>query len=1017
MSNTPKKNIVVIGNGMVGHRFVENLIAFDELKDYKIVTFCEEPRAAYDRVGLSSFFAHRDAEKLMIARLDWYKSHGIELHIGDRANKIDRKRKVVTSDKGAKVPYDKIVLATGSYPFVPPVEGITHRGVFVYRTIEDLEKTIEYAKNSKSCAVIGGGLLGLEAAKAAYDLDLETHVIEFAPRLMPRQIDDAGSQVLVKKIEDLGVQVHLNTGTKKVLGNGAVEKMIFTDDSELAVDMIIVSAGIRPRDELARECGIEVGERGGVLVNDELQTSDPDVYAVGEVALHDGMIYGLVAPGYEMAGIVARNLTGSEAKFTGTDLSTKLKLMGVDVASFGEYELGPEEATPLVYHDPIGGVYKKLFFSTDGKRLLGGILVGDADDYGTLSILAKSGAELPCAPSLLIGMGGGAAAALGGADAMGDDAQICSCNNVTKGQICSAISDNQLTSLEGVKMCSKAGTGCGGCIPLVSDIFKAEMVKSGVELNDHLCEHFPFSRKELFDIVKVKEIKTFSELIEGHGDGQGCEICKPVATSIFASLWNDTIIEEDHHTLQDTNDRFLANMQRGGLYSVVPRVPGGEITPDKLMVIAQVAKKYGLYTKITGGQRIDLFGAQLHQLPSIWEELIAAGFESGHAYGKSVRTVKSCVGSTWCRYGVQDSVGFAIRLEERYRGIRAPHKVKFAVSGCVRECAEAQNKDFGLIATENGYNLYVCGNGGANPRHGDLFASDLSEEEAVRMIDRVFMYYIMTADKLNRTSVWMGKLEGGLDYLREVIIEDKLGVCDELEERMQGLVDTYTCEWKEVVEDPEKRKLFRQFVNTDETEPAIEFIDQRGQKRPADWPKDGVPLYQIKNVGQASAEELLSQREEAQEATETKRPSPGPQKDWVRVGLLSDFPKDGGSTIKYGKVQIAVYNFASRGEWYACQNMCPHKNAFVLSRGIIGSAQGEPKVACPLHKKPFSLKTGESITGEEFSIKVFPVKIEGEDVYLELPPESQLDALLSTELHCISDCDAKKAQEMLALSE
>ena len=337
------------------------------------------------------------------------------------------------------------------------------------------------------------------------------------------------------------------------------------------------------------------------------------------------------------------------------------------------------------------------------------------------------------------------------------------------------------------------------------------------------------------------------------------------------------------------------------------------------------------------------------------------------------------------------------------------------MSGCVRECAEAQCKDFGLIATETGYNLYVCGNGGANPRHGDLFASDLSEEESVLMIDRIFMYYIMTADKLNRTSVWMEKLEGGLEYLREVVIDDKLGICDELEERMQNLVDTYTCEWKEVVEDPEKRKLFRQFVNSEETESSIEFIDQRGQKRPADWPKDGVPLYQIKNVGGATSEELLTQHEKSQE--ETKKKPAGPRKEWVRVGLVSDFPKDGGSTVKYGKVQIAVYNFASRGEWYACQNMCPHKNAFVLSRGIIGSAGGEPKVACPLHKKPFSLKTGESITGEDFSIKVFPVKIDGDDVFLELPPESQLDALLSTELHCISSCDAKKAQDLMTIAK
>jgi len=1005
MTESEKKNIIVIGNGMVGHRFVEKLIAFDQAKRYRIVTFCEEPRAAYDRVGLTSFFAHRDAEKLMIARLDWYQEHGIEIHIGDRANGIDRTGRVVTSDNGLTVAYDHLVLATGSYPFVPPVDGIHKPGVFVYRTIADLEKIIQYGKQSKRCAVIGGGLLGLEAAQAAYDLGLETHVIEFAPRLMPRQIDDVGSKILVSKIEALGVKVHLNKATSEVAGKTSVEGMVFADGESLDVDMIIVSAGIRPRDELARECGIDVGERGGVMVNDHLQTSDPNIYAVGEVALHGGMIYGLVAPGYEMAETVAGNLTGGNDNFTGTDLSTKLKLMGVDVANFGDHEAGPDRARPLTYENPFSGVYKKLLFDHTGKRLLGGVLVGDASDYGTLSVLAKSDEDLPCTPGDLVGgSGGGVTAALGGAGAMSDDAQVCSCNNVSKGEICAAIEEQSLTSLGDVKSCTSAGTGCGGCLPLVTDIFNAEMKKAGVELNNHMCEHFAYSRQDLFEIVMINKILTFDELLAAHGSGNGCEICKPVVTSILASLWNACVADPQHQTLQDTNDRFLANMQRGGLFSVIPRVPGGEITPSKLIVLGRVAKKYGLYTKITGGQRIDLFGAQLHQLPNIWEELIEAGFESGHAYGKAVRTVKSCVGSTWCRYGVQDSVGFAIQVEERYRGIRAPHKVKFAVSGCVRECAEAQCKDFGLVATENGYNLYVCGNGGAKPRHGDLLAIDIDEETAIRYIDRVLMYYIFTADKLTRTAVWMEKLEGGIHYLKEVVINDKLGICDELERRMQDLVDTYKCEWKEVVNDPEKRKLFRQFVNTDEAEPTIEFVDERGQKRPADWPRDGGPLIQIKMPGYES-----TNGNGESDGKSHRLPAKDLSRKWVPVGTVSDFPKDGGATIKYGDVQIAVYNFSSRGEWYACQNMCPHKNSFVLSRGIIGTAGGEPKVACPLHKKPFSLKTGACLSGEDFSVKVFPVRVTDDQVFLELPPKEQLSALLSTELHCITASDAQSA--------
>jgi NAD(P)H-dependent nitrite reductase small subunit len=519
------------------------------------------------------------------------------------------------------------------------------------------------------------------------------------------------------------------------------------------------------------------------------------------------------------------------------------------------------------------------------------------------------------------------------------------------------------------------------------------MKKSGRAVVNHLCEHFPYSRTELFAVVKAKELRTFRAVISEVGTGHGCEVCKPAVTSILASLWNEDILNPEHETLQDTNDRFLANLQRGGLYSVVPRVPGGEITPEKLAVIADVAKKYSLYTKITGGQRIDLFGARVQDLPDIWEELIDAGFESGHAYGKALRTVKSCVGSTWCRYGVQDSVGFAIRVENRYKGIRAPHKIKMGVSGCIRGCAEAQGKDVGLIATEQGYNLYVCGNGGSKPRHAELLAADLDEETAIRFIDRFLAYYIMTADKLTRTSVWCEKLEGGLDHIRDVVVLDKLGIAAELESRTQHLVDTYQCEWAAVVRDPEKRRRFRQFVNSDEGESCIEFVSERGQSRPADWPSEFVSLEQFRMLDGRS----LGEHEQD-----------GPPLRWIPVGYAVDFPTDGGATVKYGKSQIAVFNFAGRGQWYASQNMCPHKKAFVLSRGIVGTAGEEPKVACPLHKKTFSLNTGESLQGEEYRIKTFRVKVEGEQVYVELPPPEALDPVMATEIGCklASLCDS-----------
>ena len=994
MVSKRKKTVVVIGNGMVGHRFCERLVALDAGHDWQIVTFCEEPRPAYDRVNLTKYFEHRRAEKLALAPPDWYEQNGIRLFVGDRATEIDREKRVVHSAKGRKVRYDSIVLATGSAPFVPPVPGIDKQGVFVYRTIEDLEQIIAYGKKVQRAAVIGGGLLGLEAAKAAYDLGLETHVVEFASRLMPRQIDEAGSKALVAKINALGVRVHLNKNTKEILGNGEVEGMSFADGPPLDVDMIVVSAGIKPRDELSRSCGLTVGPRGGVVVDDRLQTSDPDIYAIGEVALYGGMIYGLVAPGYEMAEIAAANLLGQERAFLGADMSTKLKLMGVDVASFGNAFADEKTAKAITVEDPFSGSYKKLLFSLEGTRLVGGILVGDASEYAQLSMLAKSKDTLPMTPSeLMLGKVGEAdpRKAAGMVTAIPNDTQVCSCNNVNKGQICSAICEKDLCSVDEVKACTKAGTGCGGCLPLVVDLFKATIKAAGKKVNNALCEHFACTRQELFEIVKIKRIKSFKELIGSHGRGQGCEICKPAVASMLASLWNEDVM--DHTTIQDTNDRFLANIQRGGLYSVVPRVPGGEITPEKLIALGTVARKFGLYSKITGAQRIDLFGAQRHQLPDIWEDLVNAGFESGHAYAKAIRTVKSCVGTTWCRFGVQDSVSFAIRVENRYKGFRAPHKLKAAVSGCIRECAEAQSKDFGIIATEKGWNLYVCGNGGAKPRHADLLAADIDDDTCIQYIDRFLMYYTQTADRLTRTSVWLGKLEGGIDYLRDVIINDRLGICAELENQMQFFVDTYKCEWKEVVNDPEKRRWFKQFVNTDDTEPTIEFVSQREQHRPADWTTSFVPANELS---------LRDRRDREKEATVSAS-------EWFQVGKVWDFPQDGGATIKYGKTQIAVFNFASRGEWYATQNMCPHRREFVLSRGMIGDQNGVPKVACPVHKKVFSLESGKCLGGENFSVMVFPVRIDGDDVYLHLPPIDELDGLLATEKTCNGSCHHDEA--------
>ena len=834
---TAKKNLIVIGNGMVGHKFLEMMIAKGATQKWNLITFCEEPRVAYDRVNLSSYFAGKTAADLSLVEPGLYQENGIQIHIGDKAVAINREEKTVSSANNLTVAYDKIVLATGSYPFVPPLKGNDATGTFVYRTIDDLEAMSAYAKNCKVGVVVGGGLLGLEAANAIKNMGLKTHVVEFAPRLMPVQIDDAGGSILRSNIEALGVSVHISKSTTEIVNEkGKVAKMLFADGSELETDMIVFSAGIRPRDEIARGCGLEIGDRGGIVINDYCQTSDPDIYAIGECALYQNRIYGLVAPGYTMAGVVAdvlNNLTTST--FTGADMSTKLKLLGVDVASFGDAFAKTPGAREIAITDTVQGIYKKLVLNEDGSHLLGGILVGDASAYGTLLQFVQNSIALPPHPEdLLLPRGEGKpAAAQMGVEHLPDTAQICSCNNVSKGQICTAIQENNFTDVGSVKKCTKAGTGCGGCVPLVTDLLKSEMKKAGLEVKNHLCEHFPYSRQELYHLVRFHKIKTFDELIQQHGQGRGCEICKPAVASIFASTWNEHILETPHVSLQDTNDYFLANIQRDGTYSVVPRIPGGEITPDKLIVLGEVAKEFGLYTKITGGQRIDLFGARVEQLPHIWKRLIDAGFESGHAYGKALRTVKSCVGSTWCRFGVQDSTSLAIELELRYRGLRSPHKLKSAVSGCTRECAEAQSKDFGIIATEKGWNLYVCGNGGMKPQHAVLLAEDIDKETLIKYLDRFLMFYIRTANRLERTATWFNKLEGGLDYLKQVIIDDSLAICAELEAEMAHLINTYQCEWKATIEDPEKVKRFRHFVNSDEPDPNIVYVEERGQKRPA----------------------------------------------------------------------------------------------------------------------------------------------------------------------------------------
>ncbi|KAF5373008.1 hypothetical protein D9758_001490 [Tetrapyrgos nigripes] len=1072
-SDAARSTIFVVGLGMVGIAFIEKLLNLDEKRRYRIVTCGEENHLAYNRVALTDYFQHRSIEKLYLNPVEWYSQQdpkNFEFHIGETCTQIDAEAHTVITDKGRRVKYDYCVVASGSNASLPPYTKLSVPGVFVYRNISDINGLISYANAAQKplkAVVIGGGLLGLEAAKAVHELDNVDHVSIVIRSGFPlsRQLDDHGGEIVLKRIQEMNVDVLTHASVKALCEkeDGSCKGLEMQGGDFLECDILVLAIGIIPRDELARASGIQCSEKGGILVDDTLLTSAKDVYAIGECASWSGHTYGLIAPGIEMADILSFNFTQAQTdvgtfkprKMNNPDLSTKLKLMGVDVASFGDFfaekrqqrstalrskpSSSPKEsvwptvsaeaqASPgekksdasapkkrhlregtvttsanaqyetVTYRDPFAGVYK----NSDGKHLIGGMMVGDTSDYVKLVALVKKKKSLDVPPSQFIL---GASQGKGeddGAD-LDDDTTICSCHNVSKGAITACVrqSKDGNVTLDTIKKSTKAGTGCGGCIPLVTNILKAEMKKAGHSLSNNLCPHFPRPRRDVFDIVRIKKLKTFDEVlaVAGIGQGIGCETCKPAVASILASLWNEPVMNISLNQLQDTNDKNILCCTPCGCgrnYSrEVDRFGHGSeevygcILLSKQPVFTDILAD-GLYTKITGGQRIDLFGAQRPDLPAIWSELIEAGFESGHAYGKALRTVKSCVGTNWCRYGIGDSVGMAIRLEERYKGIRAPHKFKGGVSGCVRECAEAQGKDFGLIATDKGWNVYVCGNGGANPRHATLLASDVPPSKVVKILDRFIMYYIRTADKLMRTARWLEDMDGGIEKLRKVIIDDELGICAELEADMNALAGSYFDEWKAILDDTEGLKRFKQFANTDERRDQIELIEERGHHRPADWAK-AFPPVALKTESINNPKSLWK---------------------WQRMASVEDLsPSEAGVSsvaVKYGDSQLAIFHVPQKG-YYATQQMCPHKRAFILEHGIVGDdpKSGELYVSCPMHKKNFGLTTGTCLNDDAYSILTFDVKEEDGGIFLLLPDESDLDPIIGTSKWMVKQATAK----------
>ncbi len=962
-----KPVLVMAGHGMVGHHFLQQLVERELHLQYQVIVFAEETSPAYDRVHLSELFSGRSEKSLSMVEDGFFESTGIELRLGHGVDHVDARHRYVVDRQGHQTAYDLLVLATGSYPFVPPIPGNDAPRCLVYRTLDDLAAIKACAEQGKVGVVVGGGLLGLEAANALKHLGLHTHVVEFAPRLMGVQLDEEGAGMLRRKIEALGVQIHTGKETRGIVaGEESSYRMEFADGSHLETDLVLFSAGIRPNDRLAKESGLEVGPRGGIVINDQCRTSDPAIFAIGECALWNGQIFGLVAPGYQMARTLADTLSGSEVAFKGADMSTKLKLLGVEVASVGDahgrtlgsqsysWVNGPEE------------VYKKIVVSQDRKRLLGAVLVGDSSEYSTLLQMMLNEMPLPANPEgLILPAGTGMATQSLGIAALPEGAQICSCHNVSKSDICEAVKEG-CADMAAIKACTKAATGCGGCAALAKQVMEFALTEMGIEVKKDVCEHYAYSRQELYHLVRIGRIRTWDELLSKHGQGQGCEICKPLVGSILASCWNDYLLKPQHLPLQDTNDRYFANIQKDGTYSVVPRVPAGEITPDGLIAIGMVAKRYNLYTKITGGQRVDLFGARLEQLPEIWQQLVDAGFETGHAYGKSLRTVKSCVGSSWCRYGVQNSTWMALTLENRYKGLRSPHKIKMAVSGCTRECAEAQSKDVGVIATDKGWNLFVCGNGGMKPRHADLLAQDMSTEDVIRTVDRFLMFYIRTADRLQRTSTWMDNLEGGMDYLRQVVLDDSLHIAAELESEMSAVVDTYQCEWQTTLADPDRLSLFKPFVNSDQPDESVVMVQERQQFRPA-----------TRQERQAFSPAEKAQAEEAGEG-------------WVDVCELSNIPSNAGVAARLASQQIALFHLPNHPQRvFALSNHEPDSDANVLARGLVGDVKGEPVVISPLYKQRFRLLDGRSVDDAQAALLVWPVKIDAGRVWVREQPVIQ----------------------------
>ena len=772
---------------MAGARLLEDVLALDPAL-FDITVFGDEPYGNYNRILLSNVLnGTQDAKEIFLNPLAWYEENGITLHAGTRVTSIDRETKRVHAGDFA-VDYDYLVFATGSKPFIPPIPGTPLRGVFAFRTLDDCRNIAEYAKQCKTAVVIGGGLLGLEAAKGLMTHNVEVTVVEMAPWLMSVQLDEAGGKVLGQTIAKLGIKALTGTSTKELLGHMHVTGVKFGDGSEIPADIVVISAGIRPNSELAKECGIACEK--AIVVDDQLRTSDPAVFGVGECVQHNGTIYGLVAPLWEQTKVLAKVLTGADATaaYTGSKIATKLKVMGVELASMGRInDLQPTDEV-VQFSEPGRDVYWKAIVR-DGK-VSAACLLGDLAPADDLMRMFQADASAPERRLELFFTAASAKKEVSLAD-LPDSHQICDCNGVCKSTIVAAIKAGKCT-VPAVGKATRAGTGCGSCKKLVKGLIEA--VAGGVKAEPSESWYVaavPLDKPTLVAEVKARELKSVSAVLRELGTGDD-EKSRNGLASMLKGIWGTEYIDERDSRF--VNDRVHANIQKDGTFSVIPRIYGGITTADDLIKIGQVAKKYAVpMVKFTGGQRIDLLGIKKEDLPGVWADL---GMPSGHAYTKALRTVKTCVGTEFCRYGTNDSTGLGIDLEKRFQGFEFPAKVKLAVSGCPRNCAESTVKDVGVIATEGGeWEVSVGGAAGAHVRKTDILCRVKTKEEALRVIGRFLIYYRDNAKWLERTYDFVPRL--GIENVRDIIANDSLGIGAQLDAEVEKTMAAYVDPWLE----------------------------------------------------------------------------------------------------------------------------------------------------------------------------------------------------------------------------